>query len=144
MRVQTIVMKICLKSAARHDSQQKVISPAAARLPAWVESCSVMNCDYTVKSEGRLHLLRFSAHGTLVICCQRCLQCVDYQYSQTSELAVCANDSEAERLMGDYDCVLSVDGELDLVELLTDELVLHTPQIPHELSDCKLDLSRFN
>jgi len=137
-------MIICLKSAASFDTAQEINLRVQERLPDWVQSPCELTFSYTVKAEGRFHLLHYTAVGQFTICCQRCLELVNYPFRHTNELAVCANDDIAQQLTADYDCVLGKGGELDLLELLTDELMLYSPEVPHSLDDCSLDLARFN
>jgi uncharacterized protein len=131
-------MNICLHNAANRDDAQDVTLQITERLPEWIASAPEITCRYQVKKEGRVHVLHFTASGVLVICCQRCLQSVDYSYTHAHELAVCANEEDAEHFMSVYDCVVGEQGEINLLEVLTDELLLSAPQIPHAVSDCAL------
>jgi len=77
-------------------------------------------------------------HAILHITCQRCLSTVHYPYQQTTELALCFNEERANQLMSTYDSIVVENDELNLDDLLTDELHLFAPEIPHELSVCHI------
>jgi len=135
------IMIIALNTAA---GPQHITLEINERLPAWIRSPCEITCQYEVKAAGNMHLLRFTASGVFAIVCQRCLQSIDYAYTQAHEVAVCAHERDMLSLMTEYDCVVGEQGEVDLRELLTDELVMSLPQIPHAIEDCTFDLAQFN
>lgn len=82
-------------------------------------------------------------HGILTLCCQRCLQ--SYTYNVTCEFAVSPvhDESAAKQLPSSYEPVLLVDGKVDILELLEDELILTLPQVPmHAPSECAANIEQ--
>ena len=83
--------------------------------------------------------LNLGANGCCQLCCQRCLESMDYQVKLNTRLLLCkqedldALDEEIEEL----DSILA-DVKLDVLNLLEDEVLLSLPIAPkHEPGTCQ-------
>ena len=89
--------------------------------------------------EGR-HILDGKLESTLFLPCQRCLQAIEHSLS--SEFSVQVLDElkvsgDRELAEDELEVALSLDGKLDLLALLEDELILSLPLvIYHDMADC--------
>jgi uncharacterized protein len=73
----------------------------------------------------------------LALICQNCLQ--DYRHPVTASvrLAIVANEKQADLVSGDREPLLVTDGQLLLMDLIEDELILALPIIPrHPEGEC--------
>lgn len=77
--------------------------------------------------------------GQVKMNCQRCLELVTLALDSEVSLGVVADETEAEFLPDDLDPLI-VEGDIDLVELVEDELLLALPLVPlHD--DCEAPVS---
>lgn len=132
-------MNICLKTYAKQTQPTSLTVVLNERLPTWVQAPCKMDCTFQVKSVSDYYVLNLALKGTLSITCQRCLSVVEYPYTQSIELALCRTEEKADQLMSSLDCVVIAHEQANLEDLLTDELHLSTPEIPHELEACHLE-----
>lgn len=80
--------------------------------------------------EGR-RLLSGTLDTTVKVACQRCLQDMDLELHSTLELFVFDTEQEVAELRDDQDgVVMPEDGNLDVLALVEDELLLSLPMIP--------------
>ncbi|WED44212.1 YceD family protein [Legionella cardiaca] len=136
-------MLINLKSMAASAEPGHVKLELLERLPIHVKSPCVVNCKYTVEKLNNYYLLNLVVDSTLTIICQRCLKEFNYQYINTTALAVCYSDEMAEKLMEQYECIIAKDNQVDLNELVTDELHLYSPEAHPEITYCDSEINRF-
>lgn len=78
----------------------------------------------------------------LILTCQRCLGEFSYHYSNLTEVAVCDSDETAEKMMNQYDCLVSTN-QVDLQEIVTDELHLYAPEFHFDLNECDHGVDKF-
>lgn len=135
-------MIINLKQSSAKNEQQRVSIEIDQRLPMHLSSPCVINCQFTVKPLKDYYLIEINSDAKLSVTCQRCLGEFSHSYSNQSELAVCDTDEIAERLMNQYECIVSSD-EIDLQELLTDELNLYLPEFHPGFKDCDHEIEVF-
>jgi uncharacterized protein len=133
-------MIIDMKKAGLLTLMQTATLTIETRAPAWINTPCVLACAYQIQQKQGVTELCLTTTGVLNIACQRCLETVDHAYSHTQTLAVCRNDEESARLMSIYDCVQTIEDELSLLDIVTDDLYLFSPSIPHESSDCQLNM----
>jgi len=88
--------------------------------------------------------LDLSANGCCQLCCQRCLENMDYQVKLDTHLLLRKQevldvlDEEVEQ----FDSILA-DEELDVLNLLEDEVLLSLPIAPkHQTGDCQAAVGR--
>ncbi len=88
--------------------------------------------EFSVKDNRRFVLSgHLDAEVTLI--CQRCLQAMAAPLSVDFNLAVVLNDEQAKALPGDYEPLLVETGEISLLCVIEDELLLALPLVPkHE------------
>lgn len=80
--------------------------------------------------EGR-RLLSGAMDATVQVACQRCLRDMDLDLHSTLSLFVLDNEQDVQALREDQDgVVMPADGNLDVLALLEDELLLSLPMIP--------------
>jgi len=131
-----IKMKVCLKTLVKQAGKQHVVVNIEERLPKHIQSLGALTCDYQVEAGKNYYLLTMSVNGELTIICQRCLGVFRHDYANTTQLAVCADDATAETLMGQYESTVASNYQIDLIEVLTDDLYLLTPEKHQQDVDC--------
>jgi uncharacterized protein len=132
-------MNICIKTYAKQITPKDLTITLNNRLPSWVQSPCQINCTIKITSCGNFYLLNLTMDAVLHITCQRCLSTVHSPFHHTTELALCFNEEKANDLMTMYDTVVVESDELNLDDLLTDELHLFAPEIPHEIEVCHIE-----
>lgn len=80
-------------------------------------------------------------HGMVVaelaLACQNCLQTYRQPVTANMRLAVVANEEQAEMVSGDHEPLLVSEGQLFLMDMIEDELILALPIIPrHPEGEC--------
>lgn len=94
--------------------------------------------------------LRLLLDGMLSVCCQRCLEGIDYPLEVRSLLEIVndENDLTQEELEDDSKDFLPAQSELDVVALIEDEIILNLPSAPrHEscvLPDAGLGVGKIS
>ena len=134
-------MNICLKTPAKQTGLRTVVMCVQERKPARVNSPCELTCVFQVEARHDYYLLTLDVSGTLDITCQRCLAAFQQEYTNRTELAVCANDDVAEKLMASYECIVVKDYQVDLIDIVTDELHLFLPEKHPDFSGCDLEIS---
>lgn len=136
-------MLINLKSSAANDGQECVKLVLNERLPEHVNAPCELACQFSVEYLDNYYLVHLNVDARLRITCQRCLKEFKHDYKNQTALAICYSDERAEKLMEQYECIVSAHNEVDLKELLTDELHLYSPAFHRDLKDCDTEISRF-
>lgn len=78
--------------------------------------------------------------------CQRCLEPMSVDIDENFELVFVENDQQAEELPKQLDpVVLDEHGQIHVVDLFEDELMLHVPEIPRhtDASVCHVSQTEF-
>lgn len=98
-----------------------------------------MTLGHEVDENGRF-LIRGKLSGLVQLTCQRCLQGVAYPLVSAFEVQVLealTASGDRELTEDELDVVLAPDGQLELLNLLEDELILSLPLVVyHEAQDC--------
>ncbi|KTD36261.1 metal-binding protein [Legionella nautarum] len=136
-------MLINLKTYSAKEGLQQVKIELDERLPARVASPCVVNCQFDVKALTDYYLLTLRSEAIITISCQRCLDEFSHHYVNQTELAVCHSEQMAEKMLGQYESIVSEHNEVDLVELLTDELHLYAPEFHPSTKECDNQASKF-
>lgn len=87
---------------------------------------------------------RLTARFTLV--CQRCLESMDVDVSEPFELVFVENAEKAEALANEFDpVILDENGQIHVIDLFEDEVMLHVPEIPthQDKTACALRQTAF-
>ena len=93
------------------------------------------------RDEERRALVHCEVAANLKLCCQRCLEGIDYEAANSALLAVVSGIDEEHRLPKRYDPLLVSDRLIRPRDLIEDELLLALPQIPmHEPGHCNSQL----
>jgi uncharacterized protein len=129
-------MIICLKTATKQDYPIRVQLNLTERLPHQIISDCSLVCEYVVSRYPDYYVLTLDVTGELPMQCQRCLGEFAQPYKNHTTLAICTNESTAEKLMESYECIVSPQLEVNLNEIVTDELHLYAPEKHEELIDC--------
>lgn len=124
-----------LELARKYPATQQADLMITERLPFYIEAAPKICCYYQAKDMEDYILLTIQMESTLCIQCQRCLQAFSYPYECTTVLAVCREDKTAERLMTDYECMVSEQDKIDLTAIVTDDLYLSVPE-KHSADEC--------
>jgi uncharacterized protein len=111
------------------------------RLLAACESCSGQ-AQVTVKidvDEQGLIVISGTGSASVTLTCQRCTEAFDNRLDIEFSFSPVKNEEAAENLPSYYDAIeLNEDGEINLLELVEEELLLVLPLIPrHELEHCQ-------
>jgi len=88
--------------------------------------------------------LDLSANGCCQLCCQRCLESMDYQVNLDTHLLLRKQEDldVLEENVEEFDSILA-DVKLDVLNLLEDEVLLSLPIAPkHELGNCQAVVGR--
>ncbi|MGQ3887414.1 YceD family protein [Legionella sp. CNM-1927-20] len=136
-------MLIDLKTQAKQLEGQTVEVYLKERMPNRIPAPCSLSCTYLVKEVDDYFLLSLEVSGQLDIECQRCLKNFLYDYKNTTTLAICNADSCAEKLMDKYECVVANNFFIDLIELVTDELHLYSPENHLNIGECDKEVSKF-
>ncbi len=136
-------MKICLKTIAKEDASQHVTLTMHERLPFSVEAPVVLSCDYRVENCKNYYLLTMNVNGVLAITCQRCLTHFEHNFSHQTSLAVCQDDVYAERLMEQFECIVAMDHQVNLLEIVADDMHLYAPEKHANLADCDREMCQW-
>lgn len=134
-------MNICLKTQARQVSSQTVVIQIQERKPERVNLPCELTCVFQVATGSDHYLLTMEVSGKLEITCQRCLAGFQQEYFNKTQLAICASEEIAERLMASYECIVVKNNQVDLVDLITDELHLFLPEKHADFSECDNEIS---
>ncbi len=99
-----------------------------------------MQVEFGFDKEGRQAVINGHLSGELNLSCQNCLESVRWRFDQTFKLGVVSSIDQADRLTIDCEpLIISEGGEISLLELAEDELLLALPDFPkHEHSCCYL------
>lgn len=75
--------------------------------------------------------------ATVVMQCQRCMEALSLHVVRDVRLTVVAAEGMLDQVARDRDPLLIADGDLDIVGLVEDELLLALPQVPmHAQGEC--------
>jgi uncharacterized protein len=113
------------------------------RLPVHVRSPSAVACRFQIQQVDKYYLLTLHAKSTLTVICQRCLQEFAYQYTNVTQVALASSDEMADKLMEKYECIVTLNDQLDLQELVTDELHLYVEEFHREIKDCDNEVAQY-
>jgi uncharacterized protein len=117
---------------ARRTFQGKL--PLAA-MPRLRESLSERSGDVTYDLEfgkddlGVAHL-RVRADATLPLTCQRTLEVFGLPVHVDTKLGLITRETDEAALPGDYEPLLTTDGQVNLADIIEDELLLALPVVP--------------
>lgn len=78
--------------------------------------------------------------------CQRCLEPMNVDISEPFELIFVESEQEASELPNEFDpVVLDETGQIHVVDLFEDEVILHVPDIPKhsDMAACQLEKTEF-
>lgn len=106
------------------------------RVPYFIVGPCELTATYSVEAEDDFYLIHLHTAGELTIICQRCLQEFVHPYENKTIIAVCRSDERAEQVLEFYECIVSSNWQVDLIELIIDELHLYVPQFHPEIEDC--------
>jgi uncharacterized protein len=136
-------MNICLTDEAKENSRKQIVLDIKERLPVMLHSPCQLTCTYSVESRSDYYLLNMETRGVLELICQRCLQIYSYEHRHASQIAVCKDDHVAEELLHEFECILSKDNQVDLVEISTDDLHLFLPEKHEDIEDCDEHMKQY-
>lgn len=106
------------------------------RLPNFLSAPCHLNVTYQVESEDDFYLLHLEVNGPLVVTCQRCMQEFNHPYNNQTTIAIAHSDERAEKLLEQYECIVSTNGQINLDDVLIDELYLYAPEFHPDINDC--------
>lgn len=113
------------------------------RLPLSLQGPILLNCEYKIDKFSNFYLLELAVSGEIIINCQRCTGSFTHNFLNQSKIAICNSDEIAERLMNEYESIVSHNDQIDLSDIVTDELHLYVPEFHTKLVDCKEDIRSF-
>ncbi|MFC3907469.1 YceD family protein [Legionella dresdenensis] len=137
-------MLINLKNITNSNTVEHVRLTLTERLPEKIHSPCEVDCAYQITARDGYYLLDLTVKGDLVINCQRCLKEFHALCDSNVMIALCETDEQANELMESYECVvLSNRYQFDLLETVTDELYLCTPDYHADFNDCDPQTERY-
>jgi len=113
------------------------------RLPDYVFSPCQLKATYQVESQGNFYLVRLSVSGDLRLCCQRCMDEFTFNYDNDVAIAVCRSDERAEQLLEYYECIVAINDEISIEDLVVDELYLYAPMFHPASDDCNSEINQI-
>ncbi|VEG90052.1 YceD family protein [Legionella spiritensis] len=128
-------MLVRLRSAPL-QTLQHIELELTERIPSYIDSPVNVQCDYRIEQRDDYYLMSLAVSGHLTVVCQRCLHSFPYHYSNHTDIAICASEEKAEKLMADYDCIVASNYTISLQDLIADELYLYTPENHPEKDTC--------
>lgn len=135
------------KFFSRQTQLSFVLSQSALkRLAQYVNDTDASNgseieieLDFIQDEEGRF-ILRGIMQGRMLLTCQRCLQAVEYELASDFNVQIVDElkvSGDRELAQDELDVVVSLEGKLDLLALIEDELILSLPLVVyHKEQDC--------
>lgn len=94
------------------------------------------DCRYEISEKGSWVSFQYSFKSTIHFQCQRCMDNASALLDVSNTIAICFNEGDAERLMSDFEVVLSSNANIELESIISDELHLSAP-IKHDMADCQ-------
>lgn len=80
-------------------------------------------------------VVELNVQGSAVLQCQRCLQRMELQLDTTTRIALVQSESDAARVPGELEPVLTNAGRISIGALVTEELLLTLPIVPLHASE---------
>lgn len=131
-----------LQELAKHGSQNQQLT-LKERLPSFLASPCHVNVTFQVEPKEDFYLINLEVSGELVVTCQRCMNEFNLMYNNPTTIAVTRNDERAEQLLEHYECIVSMNYQVNLDDLIIDELHLYVPQFHEETKDCDGDVNQI-
>ena len=131
-----------LQELAKQGQQIETVT-INERLPGFLHTPCELKVTYQVEAEDNFYLMHLRTIGELNILCQRCMQEFNFLYDNQTLIAVCRSDERAEQLLELYECIVSTNWQVDLLELIIDELHLYAPQVHPEIDDCDSEINKI-
>lgn len=94
-------------------------------------------CVYETILRDRWVELKYQVQTVIEFECQRCMNNTSQALNLSNRVAICFSETDAERLMTDFEVVVNEAPTIDLERVIADELHLSAP-IKHEDIDCKM------
>lgn len=129
-------MKLNIQKCQLQEKKGPFQAVITERLPFYVKKADISSFYYTTQMFKEYYLLTLEVSAELKIECQRCMHDFDYKYNNINNLAVCRSEEIAEKLMTEYEPLVSMTNEIDLIEIITDDLHLFCPEIHDNLDAC--------
>lgn len=139
----SLTMLIDLKECAKNGQKETLQLSLSTRMPHRVVVPCSLHCIYSVKAMSSYFLISLEVCGDITIECQRCLKEFLYNYSNKTTLAICNSEAQAQKLMDNYECIVTKVLLVNLVELITDELHLYSPEHHLAITECDEEVSKF-
>ncbi|KTD50739.1 YceD family protein [Legionella quateirensis] len=131
-----------LQDMAKQGQQTQKLT-VTERLPSFINGPCQLTVTYSIEAKDDYYLIHMQTAGELVIVCQRCLCEFSSQYANQTTIAVCRSEERAEQILELYECIVSSNWQVDLVELVIDELHLYAPQFHAEIEDCGSEINEI-
>lgn len=132
------LQELAKQGAKRHEQIN-----VSERLPSFISEPCQIDVTYQVEAKDDFHLIHLEIKGELNIACQRCMHEFKLSYNNPTVVAVARSDERAERLLEEYECIVSSNWQVSLEDLVADDLHLYVPQFHQEISDCDEEINRF-
>ncbi len=129
-------MKLNIQKCQLLEKNGPFIVSITERLPYYIEKVDDVEFYYIVERFKEFYLLTLDLNACVKIQCQRCMHDFDYQYKNVTKIAVCKSEDVADRMMAEYEPLVSLTNEVDLIEIITDDLHLFCPEIHDNLDKC--------
>lgn len=136
-------MNINLKDIFRQGGTQQVFAEIKTRLPAHINGPCRLTCVIEVTEYEGDYLLKLSVDGELTIICQRCLEPFSTHYHHEAQFAIGSQTGGADRPEGPFERMIAKPHQIDLIEILTDDLHLFTPEKHADLEQCDDEMKQF-
>lgn len=140
MRLMLISNKLNMKINIQKSKLLEKMGPYSIaiteRLPVHVNAVRDVEFYYTLEKFKEYFLLTLDISAVITIECQRCMHDFEYQYSNSSNIAICKSDEIAERVMELHDSIVSPSNDVDFMQIITDDLHLFCPIFHDDFDAC--------
>jgi len=136
-------MLINLKTSPARTKTEHVSLTLTERLPSRIAAPAILDCSFSIEPRDRYYLFTLEVKGEICLTCQRCMQEFNEFYLNKTILAISNSDEQGEKLMESYEFIVATNNQIDLDELVTDELILYTPEFHADINDCDHEIDQF-
>ena len=126
-----------LKVLAKQDKVLDQNHVLSERLPVFIQAPCELHSSMHLLRQRDYYQLNLSLSGRINIICQRCMAVFEHDYHNESQLAICANEDIAQRLMSQTDPIVNPSDEIDLEAIIIDDLHLFCPEKHQDVQGCE-------
>ena len=101
-----------------------------------ISSTDSVDVSLSFAKQGRLATVQGHIRGCLQLCCQNCLEAIQFPIDISLKLAIVNSLAQADTLAGEYEPLMLEAENIPLADLVEDELLLIIPDFPRHAYSC--------